>query len=924
MPSREKKEQQKETRRLMDTAASHYNRGWYKKAKDLLLRIDDDTLDSQLYQDTLLRTYRKLTAYYVEKEQYTDALAEMKEMFETCTNTTNSDDKKFNNLLEILNQSGSLLDIPKREPGTTPSEFSGRTGSLTCCLQAKHPADFKLPGGHAIDALKLLSISHLLPSNFPYLDLEENEDCAVQYRFFQPPNDRLDHDLDRFNASPSGFITLSEQSLIIIYDWYLQEQVRFNTDSLIGETSVIKCIDVAPDFSCFLFTLNRKLFLVDSSNASPVPLFSWEVSKDIDHSLSTMFGGQHKSTSIRVTGTGFSQDGKIFYVGCSNGGVYRMDRQGRIDRIYILPANLRYVHSGRLTVKHIVELTHFIHIYAENEILVIQRGSQEKLIRVIKVNDGEIKWFDSGFVHLVYHDVYLYGADGLLTDVLQFRQKPRFLCVSSQPTGSQLLVVDCDDKLYAFRMPSPPDNQSKSPLSFDPDANEFSPVQASGVQPVVVDEQNSDKSEENIELSPDDFALAESRLNPRTPVSHYFRLARSSGEHLADKDFVRRVLTAAEQVMPDSVFNKVKLAQLVAQLLDDSQWVERLHRSALALLRNNAEFRALSFSIIRFGPGKQEASAILLEQLEHSPSAAHYIERARIIAEVLDQPELAVQAQEIVKQRFMPLSRLEDLFQTCQIELEELADAGKIAHIQAFIQKYSQCRNIAPILFRAVSLLQPLDTLTSLLTYVRYYQMAAAQPDSLKPLPLKIKNRVFENQEQAQAFEAILQDINPEDDWAGIEQKIKRIFIPRHKPIHLDTQRIHTVTRQHQGTVQTLGQVLSSSEDDLVQPTAIQPRVQSGLDAIFASPVPSSENDTVESLPFNPVQRQFLTLLAAHDGLISESAVSQFTRDHKLFKNQLIDGINQLFYDSFQDLLLEETPQGIAINPDYLDFVQAL
>lgn len=945
LPSREKKEQQKESRRLLDIAVSHYNRGWFQKAKSVLLNIAGETVDIQLYQDALLRTYRKLIAQYTDKEQYHDALAEMQEMFENCPNTTGGDNKKYNNLLEILKKSvsGSLLELKKREPGPQSSggrsEFTGRKGVLSCIFQVKHPPDFKFTGGHAIDALKLISLSHLLPSSLPYLDLEEIEEGMFSARFFSPPKDRADHDMVRFKAANGGFIACPGELLVFVYDWYLQEKFRFDIESYVADASGIRCVDVAPDLSSFLFCLNDRLFLLDapdapdSSDSSPKMLFTWDVSRDIDHSVSSMFGTRHQTGAVRVTGTGFSWGGDLIYVGCSNGSVYRMDKEGRIHGIYVLPANLRYVHGDRLTVKHIVDLRDYLHIYAENEILVIQRNPPEKLVRVIKVNDGEIKWFGSdsggGFVHLVYHDVYVYSADGALTDVLEFKQKPRHLC-----GFGDILAMDCDDKLYVFRLPPVQTNETRR-LKWDPDAAEFSPVLASGVTfPDTGVPGNSIRG--NLEpgnVFPD-YAGAEAALNARTPLWKYFHLARSVAEDLGDKAVVRRILMAAQEVMPASLFNRVKLAALVAKYLEDPAWVAALHRGALEVLRNDAEFRALAFSLVSHGQNKEEAYVILSGVMEKSSSASKYTGRARIIAEALDRPELASRAEEVAEKRFMSLSRLENLFDTCLMELEELSDARKIPHVEIFLEKHMECLNIKEILYRVVSLFQPLDREQALSAYVRYYMLGLADPQSLKPLPLKVRNRVFDNEEQSEGFEKILREIKASDDRDDrdvrddrnnidqLETKIRRLFIPRHKPIRLDSGRIDAITRQHEGTVQKLGKVLSEPEDEAPRQERLENQNPSDLDSIFAAP--RSAPASMDGALYTPVHLEFLKLLAAHDGSLPEAAVLEFTRARKLFKNQLIDGINQLFYDAHEDILLEDTPPGVLVNPDFLDMIRAL
>jgi hypothetical protein len=1031
--SSEKKEHRKENRRIFENALSYYNRGWYRKAKEELQLLDEHTASSAAFQDSLLRVYRKLAARLAEKGQYKEALTEMLEMFERCPNTTNSDIRKFNKLVETLERKEPLLDVQYKQVKKHEPEFNVKTSSLPCIATIKKTSTFKHPDSHAIDTVKVQTVCHFLPSSLPQISLEKDGPGSIYLRYTQPENGRIGVGLERIKAAENGaaFIAASAELDVSVYDRHLQPLLRCGIAKYTRDVREIRCLDLAPDLSAFLFTIQDRLFLFDASGPEPQLLFYWTASEDRDSAVGYMFGGRMRTRnqSLRITGTGFSADGKRFYAGCSDGSVFRLDRRGRIDYIYILPPKLRYYHAGRISIKHILPLQDYLHIAAEKEILVIR---EDRLLKIINIMEGEVKWFARGFVHIVGKTVYVYSRSGDLLEVLQFNSKVKHIAFDPGALNGCLLI-DADEKAHAFAFPPHETAEPGHEERLDRvDGEEFRPVLASGIKTILQDiqavealltgeqpqkkqaKENYKKIEKQVDYYDDHLALARSvslylrdtkwaeaiyrkieglchgpgcytalaeavleHLDDRkkrkwarglykkaeenlrftgesihlaaslarclkdrkwaadvyeqaevmaVTMEHFEALAASVMTHLKDRPFVRRVLAAAgERVIP-SAYGLIKLAGLVARYALDPEdparleWLKTLYLQAAEMSNSEHRFRALAGSLSLHMPDKNFTAHLLSSFLETRHTAMEYKIYTRIISEVLDEPALAETAEKEAGMIFMTVEELDRRFDTLLEQLEELHGRRKIGHIKAFLSKYAACKHIKDIYFRAMPLVLPLEKMETLYAYIHYFNLSMLHSTGIKPLPAKIKREIFRSEDRYINFMTLLESLDPEQDLDAVFLKVKQFFIPEKKNIRLDREKIAHIKTQHAVTVQKLAKILSGPEEKRAEPAAA-PVVESpsSLEHIFASPTPREQPTSVSGVPFNADQKAFLELILRYNRPLPDLEAVRFAQSRKLFKNQLVDGINQLFYDYFEDVLVEESRDGFVINPDYID-----
>jgi hypothetical protein len=87
------------------------------------------------------------------------------------------------------------------------------------------------------------------------------------------------------------------------------------------------------------------------------------------------------------------------------------------------------------------------------------------------------------------------------------------------------------------------------------------------------------------------------------------------------------------------------------------------------------------------------------------------------------------------------------------------------------------------------------------------------------------------------------------------------------------------------------------------------------------APFPATSSEIVsfyiDKLPFSPVQEKLLRLFRTNGLFLSTEETENFARTNGLFKNRLINDINETCYEHLDDLLIEETEEGYSIEQDY-------
>lgn len=272
---------------------SHYNRGWYEKAKTEFLKIYTSD-HGNAYFTHLLRVYRKMYSAMIEKKKWNDALQIMNEMFEKCPDDiTNTDIRAFNKVADQLG-----LDVPKKEPfeKTNEPEFTVDTGNIKIISEAKKPSKFKIE--YVYEQTSLYRIYNQKQTLFPLLPHMHLEGDQISYR--DPSNfpriDEIAYRVKSVIGNRDSFVYSTEDLMLRVADWKFRAASSLNCEQYTQNKYHLRCVDMTGDLSKFVVTVVDRYFLLDKSLRE---IESWQVPYKIDTNDPSY---QRRSTS-RDSGT---------------------------------------------------------------------------------------------------------------------------------------------------------------------------------------------------------------------------------------------------------------------------------------------------------------------------------------------------------------------------------------------------------------------------------------------------------------------------------------------------------------------------------------------------------------------------------------------------------------------------------------------
>src|SRR5690606_7989015 len=107
--------------------------------------------------------------------------------------------------------------------------------------------------------------------------------------------------------------------------------------------------------------------------------------------------------------------------------------------------------------------------------------------------------------------------------------------------------------------------------------------------------------------------------------------------------------------------------------------------------------------------------------------------------------------------------------------------------------------------------------------------------------------------------------------------------------------------KKHSGTVELLNEYLKDEFED-IRTTNRDNNVNSDEVQIVIHERETSTPDT----KFSDTQKEFLEYFQKHGLTLSLNEIDDFARSRGLFKNQLVDSINETCYETLDDILIEE------------------
>ncbi|HLW33755.1 MAG TPA: tellurite resistance TerB C-terminal domain-containing protein [Aequorivita sp.] len=252
-------------------------------------------------------------------------------------------------------------------------------------------------------------------------------------------------------------------------------------------------------------------------------------------------------------------------------------------------------------------------------------------------------------------------------------------------------------------------------------------------------------------------------------------------------------------------------------------------------------------------------------------------------------------------------------------------EAEFMAEIIALGEFNTKNPSIENIFFEASKFIASTHKESALILYLHYlsHDLKSAKFDN-RQLTKTIQKNLFTNQEQIIQFELIVNEFLKDKDFEKALATIPRIYAKKRKKITLDRSAIEEAKQKHVGTVELLNNYLQEEEDAVISALKndhqgsgeIEIHITSDQEFVNQSPF-------LEEIPFQSIHFQALELFAKNNFTVPVSEFELFAKSRGMFKNQLIESINDACYEVLDDLLIEEDEEFFTIETTYFQTISA-
>jgi len=230
--------------------------------------------------------------------------------------------------------------------------------------------------------------------------------------------------------------------------------------------------------------------------------------------------------------------------------------------------------------------------------------------------------------------------------------------------------------------------------------------------------------------------------------------------------------------------------------------------------------------------------------------------------------------------------------------------------------------SVENIFYEACKFVASYDKETALTLYIYYihYDLNSVKFDN-KQLNTTVQKNLFKTSDQLNDFQNIVIEFLHDKDLEKALKSIPSVYAPKRKKIQLDRNAIKEVHEKHSETVELLNEYLRDEEDSKeVEKVIVN-------DEMLLQIITNSEEDNRtpfdNSINFTKIQEEILEQFSKANLSVLQSDFEILARSKGMFKNQLIESINDICYEILDDILIEEDEDFYIINETYFNRILA-
>jgi hypothetical protein len=227
--------------------------------------------------------------------------------------------------------------------------------------------------------------------------------------------------------------------------------------------------------------------------------------------------------------------------------------------------------------------------------------------------------------------------------------------------------------------------------------------------------------------------------------------------------------------------------------------------------------------------------------------------------------------------------------------------------------------SVENIYFEASKYISKIDKEVALTLFIHYlYSDLNSSSFDNKQFAKTIQKSLFKTNEQLHDFEIIVADLIKTKDLDKALYSIPKIYQLKRKKITLDKTSIKEVSQKDAKAVEILNEYLKDEyEDDSrtiksqeINKDEIKMEIHN-KDSVLANSV------YLESINLSSIQEETLELFSKNSFTISISDIDSFAKSKGIFRNQLLESINDSCFEVLDDVLIEEEDDDYTINEQY-------
>ncbi len=198
-------------------------------------------------------------------------------------------------------------------------------------------------------------------------------------------------------------------------------------------------------------------------------------------------------------------------------------------------------------------------------------------------------------------------------------------------------------------------------------------------------------------------------------------------------------------------------------------------------------------------------------------------------------------------------------------------------------------------------------------TELRYFQR--------KEFPKTLHKKLFSTDEQLQNFEIIVNNLLANKKIEKALEDLEDVFSVKRKKITIDTEAIQEAAKAHSETVVLLNEYLEDEEEKITKSEKFKaPAMSKSGENEKLKPkndIFSNELLTFKTSFLTPIQTEVLNLFGENNFTVTQAQLEAFAKSKGLFKNQLVESVNDACFDILDDVLIEENGKNYSMSENY-------